>query len=38
MEKLMFALVGLFLLFSSAEAAATTMPVDKHCYMLVESP
>jgi len=40
MEKLMFALVSLFLLFSSPDAAATisTVPVDKYCYMLIESP
>ncbi|WP_233009686.1 hypothetical protein [Rheinheimera faecalis] len=40
MEKLMFALVGLFFLFSSPDAAATisTVPVDKYCYMLIESP
>lgn len=40
MEKLMFALVGLFFLFSSPYAAAniSTVPVDKYCYMLIESP
>lgn len=38
MEKLMFALVALFFLLSSPDADASTMPVDKHCYMLVESP
>lgn len=40
MEKLMFALVSLFLLFSSPDAAATisTVPVDKYCYMLIENP